>query len=305
MFVATAQMESDYLDEAYSAKAPPLARRDQTSTLGAERPLSASMFTNWFVVLAAVAVAVSAGCSPGRAAVDAAGWDGSSETGAPAGDDRLFVPEGLPNINQDGQDMGLVLVALTLVPGASGPSFYAAVQNVFSTPLCEAGMMLQFYDQSGQLVGSAASVLASDHSYQLTDGSGAVIPCVAPQQIVMTGATDLPATIVVDQLGSLVHLFPSFNVDVVPTGELAAGGVQAVAGAGGTTYRGAVANQIGMNANNPSVAVFPVNRVGRPLGMATASTTAALAAGSTWTFETGAVDDPGVGQVAFASGSVP
>jgi hypothetical protein len=121
----------------------------------------------------------------------------------------------------------------------------------------------------------------------------------------MTGGTDLPATIVIDQLGSLVHLFPSFNVDVVPAGNLPVSGVQAVAGGGGTTYGGTVANQIGMTASNPSVAVFPVNRVGRPLGMATASTAADLAAGAAWTFETGAVNDPGVGQAAFASASVP
>ena len=150
------------------------------------------MLTNWSVVLGALVATASAGCSAGRAQVDAGASDGTSKPDAPAGDDRLFVPEGLPNINQNGQDVGLVLVAFTLVPGATGPSFYAAVQNVFSTPLCEAGMMIQFNDQSGQLVGSAASVLASDHFYQLTDGSGAVIPCVAPGQIVMTGATDLP-----------------------------------------------------------------------------------------------------------------
>jgi hypothetical protein len=60
-----------------------------------------------------------------------------------------------------------------------------------------------------------------------------------------------------------------------------------------------------MSASSASVAVFPVNRVGRPLGMATASASADLAAGGTWTFETTAVDDPGVGQAAFASGSVP
>jgi hypothetical protein len=39
--------------------------------------------------------------------------------------------------------------------------------------------------------------------------------------------------------------------------------------------------------------------------MATASTAADLAAGAAWTFETGAVNDPGVGQAAFASASVP
>jgi hypothetical protein len=260
------------------------------------------------MTLAAIATAAaggSAGCAAGRATVDAASSDGAAETGVPPGDDRLFVPEGLPNVNQDGQDEGLVLIAFTLVPGAGGPSFYAAVQNVSSRPLCEAGMMIAFYDRSNVLVGSAASVLESGHFYQLTDGSGAIIPCVAPGQVAMTGQTGLPATILVDQLGSLVHLFPSFNVDVVPAGDLAISGVQAVAGAGGTTYGGTAANQLGTTASSPAVAVFPVNRVGRPLGMATAVRTADLAAGSTWAFQTSAVDDPGAGQAAFGSASVP
>ena len=52
-----------------------------------------------------------------------------------------------------------------------------------------------FYDTAGQLVGSGASVLQSGRFYQLTDGSGAIIPCIDPGQIAMTGETDLPATI--------------------------------------------------------------------------------------------------------------
>lgn len=256
-------------------------------------------------VVSTVAAVASAGCSAGRATFDAGRSEAGAETGVAPGDDRLFVPEGLPNTNQDGEDVGLVLVAFTLVPGAGGASFYAAVQNGGSTPLCEAGMMIAFYDRSNQLVGSAASVLQSGHFYTLTDGSGAIIPCVAPGQVVMTGATGLPPTIEIDQLGSLVHLFPSFNVDVVPAGDLAVTGLEVVAGAAGTIYRGTVANQIGTAASNPSVAVFPVNRVGRPLAMGIASGTANLPGGTAWTFETSAVDDPGVGQSAFASGTVP
>ena len=79
--------------------------------------------------------------------------------------------KGVTHMNQDGQDEGLVLVAFTLVPGANGPSFYAAVQNVFSTPICEAGMMLNFFDQNDQLVGTSASVLQSGRLYQLSDGT--------------------------------------------------------------------------------------------------------------------------------------
>jgi len=78
-----------------------------------------------------------------------AGTDAAIDAGLD-GDDRLFVPEGLPNTNANGEDVGLALVAFTLFPGANGPSFYAAVQNVWSTPLCEAGMMLDFFDTTGQ-----------------------------------------------------------------------------------------------------------------------------------------------------------
>ena len=39
--------------------------------------------------------------------------------------------------------------------------------------------------------------------------------------------------------------------------------------------------------------------------MATASTTLALPPGGTWTFQTDAVNDPGVDQVAFATGTLP
>ncbi|HLK89727.1 MAG TPA: hypothetical protein VKZ18_07530 [Polyangia bacterium] len=250
-----------------------------------------------------------AGCSPGGAAADAGApataSDASDGAGALAGDDRLFVPEGLPNTNQDGQDVGLMLVAFTLVQESSGPAFYAAVQNVWSTPLCEAGMTIDFYDRSGQSVGSAAGVLQSGQFFQLTDGSGTIIPCVAPGQIAMTGETGLPDTIAIDQLGSLVHLFPSFNVAVVAAGALTVDGLQAVGGPAGTSYSGTVGNEIGAAASNPGVAVFPINRVGRPLGMATASASVGLAAGGSWDFQSGAVGDPGVGQVAYASASVP
>lgn len=243
-----------------------------------------------------MALGLQAGCSGrGTAAVDA-GVDG---------DDRLFVPEGLPNTNENGQDVGLELVAFTLLPGVNGPSFYAAVQNVWSTPLCEAGMMLDFYDTAGQLVGSAASVLQSGRFYQLNDGSGAIIPCVDPGQIAMTGETGLPATIAIDQLGALQHLFPSFNVDVTPVAGLTVTGVEAIASGQGTAYTGTVINDLPSTLDDPSVAIFPVNRVGRPLGMATASATSALPPGGTWAFQTDAVDDPGVDQVAYATGSLP
>jgi len=54
----------------------------------------------------------------------------------------------------------------------------------------------------------------------------------------------------------------------------------------------------------PAVSVFPLNAVGRPLGVATASATVGVPAGGTWTFETTAVADPGVATAAAASASL-
>ena len=89
-------------------------------------------------------------------------------------------------------------------------------------------------------------------------------------------------------------------MDVTPVGGLAVTGVEAITSGEGTAYTGTVVNDLAATLNDPSVTVFPVNRVGRPLGMATASTTLALPPGGTWTFQTDAVDDPGVDQVAYA-----
>src|SRR5688572_9111431 len=53
------------------------------------------------------------------------------------GDDLLFVPDGLPNTNLDGDRAGtLKLVAFTLLREAKGQSLYAAVKNEGDTPVC-------------------------------------------------------------------------------------------------------------------------------------------------------------------------
>jgi hypothetical protein len=100
-------------------------------------------------------------------------------------------------------------------------------------------------------------------------------------------------------------VFPAFVVTVVPFGGLTVMGIQPVASSGGTAYIGTVVNALGSTLSNPSVTIFPVNRVGRPLGMASASATVDLAPGVAWNFQTTAVDDPGVDQAAYATGSLP
>jgi hypothetical protein len=54
--------------------------------------------------------------------------------------------------------------------------------------------------------------------------------------------------------------------------------------------------------SNPTVAIYPLNDVGRPLGVAYGSATLDIAPGGTWNFETNTTSDAGVGFDAYPLG---
>jgi hypothetical protein len=253
---------------------------------------------NSFVVLAASALLFAAGCS---------GNDGEPRTGKiePVADDRAFVPEGLSNTELEGHEGGLTLVAFTLEEGALGLAFYAAVKNEGSTPACEIVMTTEFYDRAVQLVTSVGSVVSSGRFYLIDDGSGVVISCLPPGQVGMTSFMDLAPEVVISELGHVKHAFPAFTVaGIVPLEAVSVSNLTPVRTAGGSAYRGVLTNGLAQILSEPKVTIFPVNRVGRPLGVATASAVRDLPGSATWMFETSSVDDLGVGYSAFASGSV-
>jgi hypothetical protein len=238
----------------------------------------------------------------------AKGGDGSNSADVTAGgdgDDLLFVPNGLLNTNLDGDRAGgLKLVAFTLVREAKGLNLYGAVKNEGATPVCEAGMTTYFIDKTDQVVTSAGSVLQSKQFYRLDDG--VIVRCIAPGQIAMGAATDLPNDIVIEKLGYLQHRFPAFMIDgIVPVEALDVSEVQAIAKGDGKRYTGKVISRFDKTVTDPSLAIFPMNRVGRPLGVATSKTTTELPPGSSWSFETTDVADLGVGNVAYASARFP
>src|SRR6478735_7718798 len=109
------------------------------------------MRARWCAVIV-FALSLSAACSSG---------------GGTNGDRRLFVPEGLANTNLDGADVGLVLAAFTLVPGASGPELYAAIRNGDLSPACSAGLVTYFLDKAGEVVTSDGAGLEGGGLYQL------------------------------------------------------------------------------------------------------------------------------------------
>lgn len=216
----------------------------------------------------------------------------------PIDDGRRFVPPGLSNTNVNGHDEGLVLVAFTLAQTAAGPELYAAVRNDGEAPACEAGMVTDFFDQRGERVTSAGSKLLSGRFYRLGDGT--VISCIDPGQTAMTAATGLPAAVVIGEVGSLTHRFPSFTLaDIAAVVGLTLRDVHTVGAGTETAYTGELVNGLDQPARAATVSVFPTSSVGRPLGVTTSSASDDIAAGASWSFETEAVEAPGVGYAAF------
>jgi hypothetical protein len=221
------------------------------------------------------------------------------------GNDLLFVPEGLPNKLRDEQLGTIALVALTLVQGATGPELYVAVRNDGQMPACEAGMMTSFYDKADQHLTDTSAVLRSARYYRLQPG--VVLSCIDPGEIGMAAAMELPDSLVIGELGYLEHRFPLFTVDGIERidGDLTVSGVEVVTMAAGSAYTGTFTNGLDATVSNPSVTIFPVNRVGRPLGMVRADATMDIPPGGSWSFQTSPVGDLGAGYVAYPGASIP
>ena len=167
-------------------------------------------------------------------------------------------------------------------------------------------MTTYFYDKNDQAITSSGSVLRSGRLYRMDDGT--IISCVDPGQVAMAASTDLLASMTIDQLGYLKHLFPSFTVPgIVPIPGLSVSDLQTIVTNTGAAYTGNIINGLDSTVSAPSVTIFPVNRVGRPLGaaMATSSETFDLQPGGTWAFTTSAVDDPGANFVAYPIATIP
>jgi hypothetical protein len=120
----------------------------------------------------------------------------------------------------------------------------------------------------------------------------------------MAALTGFPPDLTLAHLGSLKHNFPAFGVDVSRLDGVSVSKLDVMATMGGSVYGGTFTNGLQVVVSDPTVTVFPVNRVGRPLGVATSSAVMELAPGGTWTFETTSVSDPGAGYAAFPNGSI-
>jgi hypothetical protein len=248
------------------------------------------MFTAKPLVIAA-AVVVLVACSSG------------ASTGK-SGDDALVVPAGLSVTALAGGNGVLEVIALTLRKGPSSTELYAALKNDGDIPACHAAFAVELFDRAEQSVAAGIGALLTRHFYRLAQDSGTIAACVAPGDVSMAAVTDLPSDIAIDEVGTIVYRCPYFALDVVPIVGLTIGPVTSVARGAETAYTGTLVNELELAVSNPSVTVFPLSRVGRPIGVTTASGTAEIPPGGSWAFETNPLAAPEAGYSAYPAGAL-
>jgi hypothetical protein len=233
--------------------------------------------------------------------------DGSSERpdsgGASAGDEAPIVPEGLIVTALAGGNGVLEVIALTLHAGPSGAELHAALRNDGDIPACSAAFSVELFDESGQSLAAGIGGLLTQHFHRLTDGSGAIAACVSPGDVTMAAVTDLPSDLAIDAVDTIVYRCPYFALEVVPIDGLAVEQVKSVARGAGTAYTGTLVNGFDVVVSHPSVTVFPVNRVGRPLGATIGSSADSIPPGGSWDFETKVIDARAADHVAYPAGA--
>jgi len=272
------------------------------------RALAASfMLAKSFLSLAACLMLLSA-CSDGSTAPSASaggsgGSDGGHDTGmgGASGAEPLIIPEGITVSPTPGGNGVFNVIALTLREGTSGAELYAAVKNEGDEKGCSPAFSVEIFDKADQTLAVGVSGLLVQSFFRLTDGSSTIAACVAPGEVSMVAIKGLPADLSLQDVGRIDYRLNYWNLDAVPIAGVSIHDVQPVMRGAGVAYTGTFVNGFDVSMDSPSVNVFPINRVGRPLGVAVARRSAELAPGDSWEFDTDSVTETGVDQVAFAA----
>lgn len=220
-------------------------------------------------------------------------------------DDHVrIVPEGLRVTALPGGNGVLEVTALTLRKGSSSTEVYAALKNDGDIPACTAAFSIELFDATGQSLAAGIGGLLTQQFYRLIDGSGSIAACVGPGDVTIAAVTDLPAEIAIEDIKTIVYRCPYYALDVVPVAGLGIDDLKRVTEAGGSTYTGTLVNDFDVAVSAPSVAVFPLNRVGRPLGMAIGRSTEEIAPGGSWTFHTDTTEARAADYAAYPAGAI-
>lgn len=226
---------------------------------------------------------------------------GTSEMGAGSEASAVFFPQRLHVSAQAGSNGVFAVVALTLRQGSTGAELYVAVRNTGDVDACNPSFSVELREADQRVVAAGISGVNISHFYRLRDGSGTVAGCVPPGALGMIAITDLALDCPIEEVREVSYRSSYWFLDAAPIAGVRLSEVEAVARDSGIAYTGALANDLDVVLARPTVAVFPINAVGRPLGVAYGVSAQELPPGATWEFETN-VSDAGSGYEAYPMG---
>lgn len=239
-----------------------------------------------------------------------AACSGANETAPDADDARLFVPEGLSvKKPTDGSSGAFNLLALTLEQRHAHTAVYLALRNDGQTPACTAAFTVALLDENGDTfaTGTRGLPVRQFYRFQLDETTEPTVAgCVAPGEVTMGAISDLD--LVPSEPGlsgiTLSYWLTYWNLmDLNPLpGAVTLENVKAVPRDDGVAYTGELVNELLDEPRPAAVSVFPVNRVGRPLGVAYSQGSADLPPGARWEFETTTVPEAGADFAAYPVG---
>ena len=218
-------------------------------------------------------------------------------------DHALIVPQGLDVIQRPGLNSVFDVIALTLRQGSGSLQLYAALRNDGSAPSCNPSFSVELHDSTGNVIAAGINGLMVPHAYKLTDGSDAIAGCIAPGEVTMAAIDDASLAVALEDVTQVVYGSSYWTFDVVPITGMSLSDVQVIAQGNGVAYTGTLVNGLDTALGNPAVEVFPLNSVGRPLGLARAGNSVEVAPGGSWPFQTDTVNVTSSAYAAFPTGS--
>jgi hypothetical protein len=240
------------------------------------------------------------------------GDGGSGNSGGMAGNSgasQAFVPKTVSFTELTDADQGVNVVAATLTQGPLGLEFYGSLRNDGETAACSGAIGIELFDAADQTLGAFNGGLFGAQIYRI-NGLDQAVGCIDPHQVGMAGIVNIDESLTLDQVASVVYRFTYFNAEFFEDGLTALDSFTVTdlelveEGANQVVFSGALANSLDALVKDPSVTIFQVNDVGRPLGMVSVSRTEDLTPGTTWNFRTSSIDGAVESQFAFPSGTI-
>jgi len=259
---------------------------------------------------AAMIARLDAGALPddGGTEVDA-GSDGGSD---PALDRRLFVPDIPFTYSGTLTDTGIELLAWTIRvdPVLRNVEFLLAVRNTYGSPLCALSVDAIFRDAAGTEVGDAGAIVEGPPHRGVSGTGRLAASCMSHGDVgMMAAGLFLRSGRSAGEIASGTYTVGAINlIDAVPTDDIVVTGLTTEPGMfGGHHFVGRVENRSTSSTfRNPSVSVFGLNAVGRPLFESGDIEILDIPRGGSWSFSTTPnVDETFASLVAFPDASEP